>query len=337
MTHDDEDEPTNPGLGGPIVSVPPLATSAARADDDRPTIPAPQPARLDPAPRQIAKPPPLPQIDRALEAFDASPDFDLDDRVTNPQIVHEAETVRPPPPPGAKEREEAMAAVMAVASTKPSSIAPREVVRKEPPPSKGSGAMIALGMLALLGAGVIYRQSAMNSRSAGASTAPQPAQEHVAIAPRAPQSLAPQPAPAVEPVRAPEPAHAAPEPKSIEAPPPGEPTVPAVAEQAHAPRAPRKAKASPVVPDELPEQPSRKTIGDAIAALRADFATCAGGRPGVAELDLTLNGNGTVSHALVGGDFAGSPQGSCIARTVRRAHLAPFQQPKFRVLYRLAL
>jgi hypothetical protein len=127
-----------------------------------------------------------------------------------------------------------------------------------------------------------------------------------------------------------------PEPEPARVEPTTEPIAP-VAEQGRAPRVPRKAKAAPVVPGELPEQPSRKTVGDALAVLRADFATCAAGKPGVAELDLTINGNGSVSHALVGGDFAGSPQGSCIARTVRRAHVAPFQQAKFRVLYRLSL
>ncbi len=42
-------------------------------------------------------------------------------------------------------------------------------------------------------------------------------------------------------------------------------------------------------------------------------------------------------HAVVAGDFAGSPAGSCIARVVRTARFAPFSKPRFRVIYPFSL
>jgi hypothetical protein len=100
-----------------------------------------------------------------------------------------------------------------------------------------------------------------------------------------------------------------------------------------APRAPRPQAA----PTELPETPSRKDVSSSLDALRAAIQTCSDGRSGVAEVDLTINGSGQVAHALVSGDFAGTPQGSCMARALRSARFAPFQKPKFRVLYRFML
>jgi hypothetical protein len=92
-----------------------------------------------------------------------------------------------------------------------------------------------------------------------------------------------------------------------------------------------------LAPADLPEAPSRETIAASLNHMRSAIQLCTDGRTGVAELDLTIHGSGTVAHALVGGDFAGTPQGSCIARTLRGASFAPFQKPKFRVLYKLML
>ena len=35
--------------------------------------------------------------------------------------------------------------------------------------------------------------------------------------------------------------------------------------------------------------------------------------------------------------YAGTPQGSCIARTIRGAHFEPFKKPRVRILYRMSL
>jgi hypothetical protein len=62
--------------------------------------------------------------------------------------------------------------------------------------------------------------------------------------------------------------------------------------------------------------------------------TCAAGRGGVAWVQVTFNGGtGRVSSALVQGQFAGTPQGSCIARAVRSAQVAPFSNANFSVAY----
>jgi hypothetical protein len=44
-----------------------------------------------------------------------------------------------------------------------------------------------------------------------------------------------------------------------------------------------------------------------------------------------------VTHVLVGGDFAGTTEGSCIARAVRGARFPAFKQERFRILYPYAL
>jgi len=64
---------------------------------------------------------------------------------------------------------------------------------------------------------------------------------------------------------------------------------------------------------------------------------CVGDTHGVAEVVLTVKNTGRVSHAVVGGDFAGTPEGSCIARTVRKTRLQPFLRPSFTLVYPFAL
>ena len=54
---------------------------------------------------------------------------------------------------------------------------------------------------------------------------------------------------------------------------------------------------------------------------------------GVATVTLTVRGSGQVSHALVGGTFAGTPQGSCIARAVKLARFPSFSDDSVRITY----
>jgi hypothetical protein len=70
---------------------------------------------------------------------------------------------------------------------------------------------------------------------------------------------------------------------------------------------------------------------------RTEIVACAAGQRGVAEVDLTVASAGNVTYAVVGGDFAGTPAGSCIARVVRSAKFAPFSKPRFRVIYPFSL
>jgi hypothetical protein len=96
---------------------------------------------------------------------------------------------------------------------------------------------------------------------------------------------------------------------------------------------PRMHKSSSAVDPERPETPSRDDVVAALEPLRDAVQTCAQGRVGVAEVDISVRSSGAIAQVIVGGDFAGSSQGSCIARTLRRAHFRPFAQPRFRVLY----
>ena len=87
----------------------------------------------------------------------------------------------------------------------------------------------------------------------------------------------------------------------------------------------------------LPEVPSRVDVLARLDALRPAVKACTAGRGGVADLDITIAGSGNITNVLVGGDYAGTPQGSCIARTVREAHFPRFTQKRFRLLYPYAL
>ena len=80
-----------------------------------------------------------------------------------------------------------------------------------------------------------------------------------------------------------------------------------------------------------------RDAGTVCAPLLAAFLECAQGQRGVAQLDITLIDSGAVSHVVVGGDFAGSTQGSCIARAARTAQFAPFKKPRFRLVYPISL
>ena len=103
---------------------------------------------------------------------------------------------------------------------------------------------------------------------------------------------------------------------------------------APAPESLRRArKRTPSELGPLPEVPVRADVVAALEPLREEVQTCAGGRHGVAQVDVSVNGSGAVAHAVVGGDFAGSAEGSCIARALRKARFHPFQQARFRVLY----
>lgn len=87
----------------------------------------------------------------------------------------------------------------------------------------------------------------------------------------------------------------------------------------------------------LPESLERDEVIEGIEILRNEYSACAGDLHGVAEVRITIANTGRISHALVGGDFAGTPQGSCLARTLRQARFRSFLQPRLDIVYPLAL
>jgi hypothetical protein len=95
--------------------------------------------------------------------------------------------------------------------------------------------------------------------------------------------------------------------------------------------------AAPAPTEGIGDTPTRSQVLTGLNGVRSSVQACADGRSGVAEVDLTIAANGVVTNALVGGDFGGTPQGSCIARAVRKARFPEFKQDRFRLLYPYAL
>jgi hypothetical protein len=85
------------------------------------------------------------------------------------------------------------------------------------------------------------------------------------------------------------------------------------------------------------ETPTRAEVLAALEPLRPAVARCVQGQHGIAQLDITVINTGVVTHAVVAGDFAGTPEGSCIALAARDAKFAPFQKPRFRVIFPFSL
>lgn len=80
--------------------------------------------------------------------------------------------------------------------------------------------------------------------------------------------------------------------------------------------------------------PGRGDVMTAMASVRPSVNACAQGHGGLAQVRLTFAGpSGRVTSAVIEGQFAGTPQGSCIARAVRAATVPPFAQPTFSVLF----
>jgi len=83
----------------------------------------------------------------------------------------------------------------------------------------------------------------------------------------------------------------------------------------------------------LPSEPTRAQVRRAMEAVRSAVAACAAGLPGIAEVHVTVAGDGRVRHAQLRGHFAGRPEGSCMARAVRTARFPEFRQEPFKVAY----
>jgi hypothetical protein len=79
--------------------------------------------------------------------------------------------------------------------------------------------------------------------------------------------------------------------------------------------------------------PDRAQVVAAMNAMTEQLKSCVGDEHGVADVTLTVRATGVVSHALVEGAFADSPQGSCIAKALRTTKLPAFGEPITRIEY----
>lgn len=80
--------------------------------------------------------------------------------------------------------------------------------------------------------------------------------------------------------------------------------------------------------------PSRDDVIAAMRAIVPAVAACGGGaRSGVAEVRIRVGSSGRVQSSVVIGQFAGTPEGSCIARAARGARFQPFTEASFEFTY----
>jgi hypothetical protein len=84
---------------------------------------------------------------------------------------------------------------------------------------------------------------------------------------------------------------------------------------------PRQAGGSETSASEAEQELERLQVIAAMNALTPQLRACVGEQHGVADVTLTVRSAGVVSHALVEGPFAGSSEGSCIARALRTVKL----------------
>jgi predicted RNA-binding protein YlxR (DUF448 family) len=85
-------------------------------------------------------------------------------------------------------------------------------------------------------------------------------------------------------------------------------------------------------PTTLPEAPTREQVAAGFDSLQPELLRCAAGKAGVVVIDATLAGTGRVTYALIDGTvFKGTPEGSCMARAVRKARFPQFSQATLKV------
>lgn len=98
--------------------------------------------------------------------------------------------------------------------------------------------------------------------------------------------------------------------------------------------APRHVVARPTAtPTGLPPLPSREQIQTGIEGMRAALLGCAGNAHGTSTARLTILGTGRVASATIEGAFAGTAQGSCMARALRTASFPRFASDNLQVTY----
>jgi hypothetical protein len=83
----------------------------------------------------------------------------------------------------------------------------------------------------------------------------------------------------------------------------------------------------------LPAQPSRDEIKLGLESARPALQACAGSAHGLSTAHVTVTGAGRVAAATIEGAFAGTPEGSCMARALRGAAFPRFSAPSLQVTY----
>lgn len=94
--------------------------------------------------------------------------------------------------------------------------------------------------------------------------------------------------------------------------------------------------AAPTPKAVLPDTLTRTQVRAGFEATRGKLRACGGGG-GLLEVTATITSTGRVTHALVGGDYSGTPAGSCMAKAVRRASFPAFKDGPIRVQYPFSL
>ncbi len=80
--------------------------------------------------------------------------------------------------------------------------------------------------------------------------------------------------------------------------------------------------------------PTREQVLAAMRRIQPQVSGCGGTRHGVVNVSITVSGSsGRVRNAVVQGEFAGTREGSCVARAVRRARLPEFSRDSFSFNY----
>ncbi|MDD9933540.1 MAG: hypothetical protein OXT09_08055, partial [Myxococcales bacterium] len=275
---------------------------------------------------------------------------ELDSRRQRAEAPPEPEASEPPPlpepiavsEPAAREERAALPEIAPPAPEVVSSLAPAEVEKQQESERSSVGFVIAaVAAMAVIGVGGWWLTRGTYEPAPRAKTPivkPPPAAA-AAVAPKHAPPVAEQPAQPEAPVEQPAPVARKKVRKAKRAPKATRATAPAPAEsEAQAPaEAPEPALQVKPRNTELPDTPSRDAVVAALSKVQRAVRACAPGQRGVAQVDLTVSGVGKVTHAIVGGDFAGTPEGSCIARAVRGARFTPFKQPRFRVVYPFSL
>ena len=91
----------------------------------------------------------------------------------------------------------------------------------------------------------------------------------------------------------------------------------------------------PGAPAALPETPTRAQVASTLRGASGAVAQCfAPYEHGVIQTTIAIDGpSGRVRHAQVTGGFAGTPAGSCVARTLREVRFSPFARERLEVAF----
>jgi hypothetical protein len=88
---------------------------------------------------------------------------------------------------------------------------------------------------------------------------------------------------------------------------------------------------------DLPEALTREQVQTGLEQLRGKLAACAGDAHGTTYANITIAGTGRVSYSTIEGAFAGTPAGSCMARTLRSGSFPKFGGEPLKVRYPFGL